>query len=226
MKKRRSAIWKCSKNEMLGIIQTSNSISEVLGHFGLQNKGSNHVTLKQRLESDQIDWSVLKERVKEKRLNTCQRMREKNTRPIEEMLVKGQKPVSHLKNRVRRLNLLKYECLFCGNTGEWQGKSLSLQLDHENGDNTDNRLENLRFLCPNCHSQTKNYAGKNKGDRVAKRKCSRCNARIVSKDLSRTLCRKCRRQFASSSNGRMTLSEGVHGRSNRPEAVWFDDLPQ
>jgi hypothetical protein len=45
----------------------------------------------------------------------------------------------------------------CGQGPEWNGKTLVLQLDHENGDCTDNRLENLRFLCPNCHSQTETF---------------------------------------------------------------------
>lgn len=45
-----------------------------------------------------------------------------------------------------------YECE-CGNTGEWLGKPLCLEIDHVNGNHRDNRLENLRFLCPNCHSQ-------------------------------------------------------------------------
>lgn len=52
---------------------------------------------------------------------------------------------------------------FCGNIGEWQGQKLVLQLDHINGKNNDHRIENLRFLCPNCHSITETYAGKNKG---------------------------------------------------------------
>ena len=59
-------------------------------------------------------------------------------------------------------NLLEYKCEQCGNTGEWLNQPLVLQLDHINGIHDDNRLENLRFLWPNCHSITETYAGKNK----------------------------------------------------------------
>ena len=57
--------------------------------------------------------------------------------------------------------LLKYECEECG-ISSWNGKKISLHLDDINGNNGDHRLENLRFLCPNCHSQTNTYAGRNK----------------------------------------------------------------
>jgi len=57
--------------------------------------------------------------------------------------------------------LVDYACSTCNIGNTWNGKPLSLELDHINGDPTDNRVENLRFLCPNCHSQTDTFRGRN-----------------------------------------------------------------
>ena len=67
-----------------------------------------------------------------------------------------------LKNKVIKYDLIPYACQKCGNDGMWLGNELKLQLHHRNGKHSDNRIANLCFLCPNCHSQTQNYAGKNK----------------------------------------------------------------
>lgn len=68
---------------------------------------------------------------------------------------------NNLKQRLFRENILEEKCVLCGNNGTWMGKKLSLQLDHINGIHDDNRLENLRILCPNCHAQTDTFCGKN-----------------------------------------------------------------
>jgi Zn finger protein HypA/HybF involved in hydrogenase expression len=68
---------------------------------------------------------------------------------------------THLKTKILKYDLLPYKCAICGLYPEWNGQILTLQVDHINGNNKDHRLENLRFLCPNCHSQTPNYAGAN-----------------------------------------------------------------
>ncbi|MCF7866763.1 hypothetical protein K9L67_05975 [Candidatus Woesearchaeota archaeon] len=68
----------------------------------------------------------------------------------------------HIKERIIKNNLIEYKCSECGNNGNWNNKNLSLQLEHKNGINNDNRIENISFLCPNCHSQTETYASKSR----------------------------------------------------------------
>ena len=69
----------------------------------------------------------------------------------------------HIKRRVIEKSLIKYACSECNLEGNWNNKPLSLQLDHINGVNNDHRISNLRFLCPNCHTQQDTYAAKNIG---------------------------------------------------------------
>lgn len=74
-------------------------------------------------------------------------------RPLEEVLIVGPPALSthNLKGRLLREGLLAYECAICG-IADWRDEPLSLHLDHVNGDRCDNRIDNLRLLCPNCHS--------------------------------------------------------------------------
>lgn len=72
---------------------------------------------------------------------------------------------SNIKKRLLKEGLLLNKCytINCNITNDWLGKPIILQLEHKNGDNKDNRIENLCLLCPNCHSQTETFAGKNIG---------------------------------------------------------------
>lgn len=82
--------------------------------------------------------------------------------PLDDILTKNSSYGSyHLKHRLIKENLLAEKCNRCGILS-WQSEKLALHLDHINGDNIDNRIENLRLLCPNCHSLTPTYCGKNK----------------------------------------------------------------
>lgn len=69
-----------------------------------------------------------------------------------------------LKKRCLDNGWLKNECAICGQGPVWNGKPLTLQLDHINGKSNDHRIENLRILCPNCHTQTETYAGRRRND--------------------------------------------------------------
>jgi hypothetical protein len=81
--------------------------------------------------------------------------------PLEELLVAGRRRKrGHIKRRLLNAGLKENHCEECGIT-EWQGEPLNMALHHINGDGTDNRLENIKFLCPNCHAQTPNYGGRN-----------------------------------------------------------------
>jgi 5-methylcytosine-specific restriction endonuclease McrA len=84
--------------------------------------------------------------------------------PIDELLA-GVRSRNHIKKRLMRAGLKTNECERCG-INTWMGAPLSLALHHVNGDKHDNRLENLQLLCPNCHSQTDNFAGRNRPLRV------------------------------------------------------------
>ena len=68
---------------------------------------------------------------------------------------------SYIKSLIIKNKLIDYVCAECGIVDTWNGRYISLQIDHINGKRNDNRLENLRFLCPNCHSQTETFCSKN-----------------------------------------------------------------
>ncbi len=111
-------------------------------------------------------------------------------KPVEFFLVKSTKRLvnsSYIKKKLIKDGYLKHECALCGIPPLWQGQFLYLQLDHINGDNTDHRLENLRLLCANCHSQTSTFCGKNTKRRWT-RNCLECFA-VISKSYVR--CQTC-----------------------------------
>jgi transposase-like protein len=87
--------------------------------------------------------------------------------PVGKYLVRGRRVNrTHLKGRLLAAGLKRNRCERCG-IEDWLGEPLAMALHHVNGEGTDNRLENLMMLCPNCHAQTPNFAGRNRGLRLA-----------------------------------------------------------
>jgi 5-methylcytosine-specific restriction endonuclease McrA len=98
--------------------------------------------------------------------------------PIPELLSSPKRNRKHLKTRLVRAGLLENNCRSCG-LKDWQGRPLSMHLDHINGVPGDNRLENLRMLCPNCHSQTPTYGGRNARRRRLQEAQSSCSITVA-----------------------------------------------
>ena len=89
----------------------------------------------------------------------------------------------------------KEKCAICGQSLMWNGMPLTLILDHINGDNKDNRLENLRWICPNCNSQLPTFAGRNQ-DKTKSPKyiiCPICNQNLMYKTSK--MCNSCRMKY-------------------------------
>jgi 5-methylcytosine-specific restriction endonuclease McrA len=98
--------------------------------------------------------------------------------PIPELLSSPKRNRKHLKARLVKAGLLENSCHSCG-LEDWQGRPLSMHLDHINGVPDDNRLENLRMLCPNCHSQTPTYGGRNARQRRLQEAQSSCSITVA-----------------------------------------------
>jgi len=99
----------------------------------------------------------------------------------------GYKTSTSLKKRLLKEELLHDVCYECGIPSTWNGKRLVLQLDHVNGLRSDNRLENLRLLCPNCHSQTSTFCGKNIKREGSNRECKHHTCSTIV-ETSRVYC--------------------------------------
>lgn len=149
------------------LVARSESLSDVLRYFDLENKGGNHRTLKARLEAEEIDYSHIDLR----RGAILVKRRGLEQRPLETVLVEHSRySRRNLKLRLLASGMLSNECAICGQGPQWLGRPMTLVLDHINGVADDNRLANLRMLCPNCHSQTDTYCGANAGRAAARRR--------------------------------------------------------
>lgn len=187
-RKRTSIVWKLSDESFIELVENSKSIKDVLCFFNMQNKGNNFLTVKTRIQEMNLTTDHFLSRIEASNLTrTLSLERFKN----EWLLENSDKSRFNLKKYLLKFKLLDYVCDKCGNIGEWMGDRIILQLEHINGVSNDNRIENLCFLCPNCHSQTPTYAGKkNKKTNVDKKYYS-CDCGGDKKCKNSKRCVKC-----------------------------------
>ena len=145
---------KYTKELLENVAKECTSIRQMLQKFGLKETGGNYSSMQKRCESFGVDISHFTGRG----WNKLGHPNFGNNIDLEKRFTKHEKRISADKTKQILLNhkLKEYKCECCGIT-EWQGKSITLQLHHINGDPTDDRIENLQILCPNCHSQTNTF---------------------------------------------------------------------
>lgn len=149
-----------TKEQLEEAVKNNRSYASVLKALGLTIWGSAYEGIKRAIKENELDTSHFLGRghLKGKTHNWTKK------RKLEELLKIDGLPTTSfkLKNRLLKENLLENKCQWCGLQDIWNKKPINLQLDHINGKKNDNRIENLRLLCPNCHSQTDTFCGKSK----------------------------------------------------------------
>lgn len=177
-----SIISECPLDKLKQLVTASNSIKELQIKLGYSPNSGVTETIRSYCESQGISL----EHFTHTNLNRTQRTEENI---FIENSTASQKV---LRDWYRKGHYSEYKCAICGQEPFWNNKELSLTLDHINGINTDDRLQNLRWICPNCDRQLDTFCSKNnRRERINKAQkhfCQNCGAEIAS---SSNLCIKC-----------------------------------
>lgn len=178
-------MFKYTDEEFILATKSSLSIRQVLIKLNILPVTTNYRSFRRIAERLNVDYSHFKG--KSTGGNSSGNLGTFNKRAsLEEILVKNSSfaRTSEIKQRLFKAGLLINHCYIC-NIEKWQNKEITLHLDHINGTHNDNRIENLRILCPNCHSQTNTYCGKNvkKENRnsSSKKLCPVCQENMILK---------------------------------------------
>lgn len=149
---------KVTDDQVAEAVRRVYSVAAVLRHLGLCLTGSAHRSMKERIATLGLDTTHFGSKVVR-----CIGTLGYRAKTTDECFRKGSGVGSvRLKERGFEAGLLRNECYECGQGPLWRGKPLTLQLDHIDGDRDNNELTNLRILCPQCHSQTRTFAGRNR----------------------------------------------------------------
>lgn len=179
--------WRYTEDELRGAIAASESWAETLRRLGYCPSGHNWRTIKLRAAELDIDTSHFDPYAATRRRNGEGRI------PLEKVLVAGSTySRSNLKRRLYEAGLKQPCCELCGQGEMWRGTRISLILDHINGVRDDNRLDNLRIVCPNCAATLETHCGRNGRETLEARTCLRCGVEFIPKQRRQRYCsREC-----------------------------------
>ena len=185
---RKHIIWSFDKTLLQKLLDESDSYDALFKELNLNVSKSLIKMLRYRGKIDNLNYDFFTKKNRFKNKFKCGN--------LSDILVENSKyyTTNTLKKRLIKEKLLEYKCSIC-ELSEWNNKELVLQLDHINGVSNDNRINNLRLLCPNCHSQTDTYAGKKKKVVKLKRlsECMNCKNVVI----NRVFCKICSDEFAT-----------------------------
>jgi hypothetical protein len=146
---------KYTEQQLEEAIKNSTSLAQALSKLGVAPYGGNYEVLRRAIKYFHLDTSHFTGQTWNKGKSMGPRQ------PLKRYLNNELQIQSYkLKRKLLSENVLDWKCSSCKNT-EWLGRPIPLELDHINGNHSDNQLPNLRLLCPNCHAFTPNYRGKN-----------------------------------------------------------------
>lgn len=154
---------KFTKEEFLSVIHKSESMGHLLELLGIIKAGGNYSTMKRRIMMWKIDVSHWNKTRKKRQKHFSGKTGGNPPLSLDKILVKNStyNQSFKLKNRLIKEGIFERKCYGCQGT-EWLNKPMPVELEHKNGDKFDNQITNLTLLCPNCHSFTPTYRGKNK----------------------------------------------------------------
>lgn len=148
------------KYKLEKVVKDSKTKTECLKKMGLRAAGGNYKTITKYIEKYQINTEHFD--VRQARIEKINRLNSEKKIPIKNILTSGSTyNRTQLKQRLYDENLKTRQCELCGQGEEWMGKKMSLIIDHINGVWNDNRIENLRIVCPNCNATLPTHCGKN-----------------------------------------------------------------
>ena len=151
--------YNITKEQLEKAVSVSTSIASVCRYLNIRPVGGNYKTIHNKLKK----WNINTSHFTGSAWNIGLKFNPNPKRPLSEILVENSDFMSTHKLRLRLLDegIKKHMCEKC-ELEKWLGQPIPLELNHINGNNTDNRIENIELLCPNCHAQTPTYRGKNK----------------------------------------------------------------